>query len=119
MEDNFSGDLHANASCSFSTINIGKVLLKMHKSKPDEILSIVCHELGHWKLKHLFKNSLGSTVYMVIFAFFVKNAVYEPSFLANFGFQEQSLFLSFVMFVWTWVQWVDMLLNIFLNFLSR
>ena len=86
IEDNYSRDMHGNASCTFSAINIGKCLIDMHKEKPDEILAVVCHELGHWKHSHLIKASLGSTAYMVIFAYFAKNAVYEPNFLANFGF---------------------------------
>ena len=45
-----SGDLHANAITDNNSIKLTKKLLEKHKDHSDEILAIVAHELGHWKL---------------------------------------------------------------------
>lgn len=55
----------------------------------DEILGVVCHELGHWYHGHLWKNLIFAQANMFlmfkIFSMFYK----DPSFYAAFGFTDE------------------------------
>ena len=62
-----SGDLHANAKTNNNSIKLTEKLLQNHKDHPDEILAIVAHELGHWKLKHTWRMALFNMFYMLVF----------------------------------------------------
>ena len=55
LEKSFSTDVHVNASTSLSKIKLGEPLFKGHGQWPAEIMAVLCHELGHYKLNHLFK----------------------------------------------------------------
>lgn len=57
--------------------------------KTEEILAIVCHELGHWAHSHIFKNfALIQTNFLVIFLVFSR-FYQDPTFFAAFGFHEE------------------------------
>ena len=62
-----SGDLHANAVTDNRSIKLTEKLLEQHKNHPEEILAIVAHELGHWKLSHTMRMAIFNTFYMLIF----------------------------------------------------
>ena len=53
LEKSFSTDVHVNASTSLSKIKLGEPLFKGHGEWPAEIVAVLCHELGHYKLNHL------------------------------------------------------------------
>lgn len=58
---------------------------------------MLAHELGHWKLKHTYKNLiLGQITILLQFALF--EFMNSPELLQSFGFVEQPVLLSFVVF---------------------
>ena len=118
-EQGYSGDLHSNASASIDQICINKNLLIGHEDKQERLLAILCHELGHWKKAHLLKSTLIDTFYMIIFGVVLRKVIQEPGFLRNFGFHDESLFVSLVIFVRAWLVSFDLLLRIGLNWWSR
>jgi hypothetical protein len=62
-----------------------------------QIVAVLAHELGHWKLKHTYKNlMLGQLTILLQFALF--EAMNSPALLQSFGFVEQPVLLSFVVF---------------------
>ena len=70
-----SNDLHSNATANSWHISLSYELLEHHAGQDREILAIVAHELGHWKLMHIYKVVLYDMVYMAIFAFFIEKCV--------------------------------------------
>ena len=55
LEKSMSTDVHVNASTSLSKIKLGEPLFRGHGEWPAEIIAVLCHELGHYVFKHLFK----------------------------------------------------------------
>lgn len=50
QEESLDDDLHGNASVNHNQIMLGKSLLE--KLSDDEILGVLCHEIGHLKMHH-------------------------------------------------------------------
>ena len=71
LEESYSKDLHSNASTTANRIEIGSQLLRHHSENHEEILAILCHEFGHWKLNHLYRSIPIDTLYMVVFALYL------------------------------------------------
>ena len=80
-----SGDLHSNASVTLNVIQLSKSLLKHHKGQDEEIISILCHEIGHHKKKHIPKLLAFNTLYMLIFGALLIPLVDREDFLASFN----------------------------------
>lgn len=64
----------------------------------DEIIAVLCHELGHWHCAHLIKNLVFAEVnYFLIFVIFSK-FYNDPDFYASFGFvHEMPVIIGFAL----------------------
>lgn len=64
----------------------------------NEIVSVMGHELGHWKMNHITKNLIliiaKTLVYMYIFGFFLN----EKGLFASYGFDEKSIFIGTLLY---------------------
>ena len=67
LEKSMSTDVHVNASTFLGKIKLGETLFKGHGEYPAEIMAVLSHELGHYQLSHLLKQTLVDTLYMVVF----------------------------------------------------
>lgn len=90
MEEDYSKDMHSQAHVSNRGICVSTALLKTHEGHDDEIESIICHELGHWKHNHLMKSMVVDTAYMLVYGYFLQKFLHEPTFALTFGFKHQS-----------------------------
>ena len=66
LKRSYQTDVHVNAACYLGKIKLGEPLFKGHGKWPAEIMSVLCHELGHNYHSHLLKRIVSDTVYMVI-----------------------------------------------------
>ena len=73
-----SGDMHANAMTNNNSVKLTEKLMENHKDHPDEILAIVAHELGHWKLKHTWRMAIFNLFYMLVFGSFMTPIIGNP-----------------------------------------
>ena len=119
MTQSYDNDLHANASLMGDQITLGKPLLKQHSHHCDEVISILMHEIGHWKYNHLLKSTFVDTGYMVIFGLLLQFVENSPAFLTAFGFHQESYFASLGLFVWLFMISLDPLLKIAMKAYSR
>ncbi|MBL7070757.1 MAG: M48 family metallopeptidase [Candidatus Omnitrophica bacterium] len=91
-------------------------LIKKHTV--DELVSILAHEIGHYRKKHVIKNIILSTVssglMFFILSFFINN---RPLFDA-FRMESVSIYASLVFFGFLFIP-INFLLSVFANFLSR
>lgn len=86
----------------------------------DEILAVLGHELGHWKLNHVLKNILISQVHIfLMFALFGYLFKYQPLYTA-FGFPHETPILMGLMIIMQYITApYNALLNFFMTCLSR
>ncbi len=86
----------------------------------NEILSIIAHEVGHYKLKHIYSgiilSSIQSGIMLYILSLFIN---FEPLFIA-FGMQEGnlSIYASLVFFSILYSP-ISLIVGIFFSFISR
>ena len=114
-----STDVHVNAACYLGKIKLGEPLFRGHGEWPQEIIAVLCHELGHYYLNHLLKSTIVDTIYMVIFGVFLQLLINRPSFLVAFGFPQESYFVSLVLFTFLYSVSLDIPLRIGLNAYGR
>ena len=119
LEKSMSTNVHVNASCSLGKIKLGEQLFKGHGEWPAEIVAVLCHELGHFKLSHLIKQSLVDTLYMVVFGTFLQLMINQPSFLVSFGFPQESYFATLILFTYFYSVSLDVPIRIGLNAYGR
>ncbi len=110
---------HSNAYFS----GIGKkrialfdTLIAKHSVK--ELLSIVAHEVGHYKKHHIIKNTIIGIVHTGILFFLLSIFMKNQELFAAFKMQHISIYASFIFFALLYSP-VEMVLSIFLNWLSR
>ena len=68
---------------------------------------------------HLTKGAIVDSFYMLIFGVLLSFIVNDGQFLTAFGFYEPSYFASLGIFVWLYVQSIDVPLRVGLNWFSR
>lgn len=84
----------------------------------DEIVSVLAHEIGHGKYKHVFKNMIISAVMMLFYLSFFLFLVSNPDFSTAFGFEATTFGFGIVLFS-ILISPFDSLLQIPLSMLSR
>jgi STE24 endopeptidase len=114
-----SNDLHSNASANSWNISLSYELLEHHKGQDKEILAILAHELGHWKLMHIYKIVLYDMVYMAIFAVFLQKCINNKVMFADFGFTQGSYFVSLFLFFKVYSVTIDYPLRKLYNIVTR
>ena len=84
----------------------------------DEILSIIAHEVGHYKLKHIymgiFLSTLQSGIMLYILSIFINNSMLFDV----FKMENQSVYASLVFFSMLYSP-ISMLIGIFFTYISR
>ena len=95
----------------------------MEQVHDDEILAILGHELGHWKLKHTWMNFITTQLYVGA-AFYTFSLTYNSKDLfAAFGFDDAArpvpTLVSLLIFFQTVWSPVDKVLSFFITFMTR
>lgn len=83
-----------------------------------EILSILAHELGHWKGNHFLKNLFIIETYLFVMFYCFGFAMNNQELLLDFGFTAPSVFISLLLFSYVFSP-VNFLLGIFTTMVSR
>ncbi len=84
----------------------------------EEIIGVLAHEMGHFKLKHILKMMLGSAIQTGIM-FFVLSLFLESKQLSEaFRMEQLSIYSSLVFFGFIYSP-VNMLVSVVFNVLSR
>ena len=94
-------------------------LLEHHEGKDEEILAIIAHELGHWKLKHQLKTVVMNTVYMAFFGVIMIAVIDNNSFLDSFSITHESYFMTFLLFILFYQRSVDIPLRLLIKWRER
>ncbi|KAL4722925.1 zinc metalloprotease [Fusarium chlamydosporum] len=91
----------------------------IEKSEPDEVVAVLAHELGHWKLGHttsLFGISQAHSFYIfLLFSVFINN----HSLYSSFGFlKEHPIIVGFILFSDALAP-MDLVINLLMHIVSR
>ncbi|KAG5660453.1 hypothetical protein KAF25_003059 [Fusarium avenaceum] len=91
----------------------------IEKSEPEEVVAVLAHELGHWKLGHttsLFGISQAHSFYIfMLFSVFINN----HSLYSSFGFlKEHPIIVGFILFSDALAP-MDLVINLLMHIVSR
>jgi STE24 endopeptidase len=85
----------------------------------DEVVAVLGHELGHWKLSHTISNLLIAEVnlffVLIVFSYFYK----QPAVYQAFGFDSQPIVIGFLLIMHYILAPYNELVSLVMSFLSR
>ncbi|MDZ7762102.1 MAG: M48 family metallopeptidase [Desulfovermiculus sp.] len=88
------------------------------KHTPDELVAVLAHEIGHWKLRHILKGLVLAIVKMGIILGLLSVVVsYKPLFTA-FGLEQVSVHAGLFLFLLVYTP-VSLLLSVGTSYISR
>lgn len=90
----------------------------IEKISPREIISVLAHEMGHFKHRHLLKGLLISIITSGLMFFLLSFFINNPVVFEAFNMQSISIYASLAFFAFLYSP-VNTLLGIFTNILSR
>lgn len=70
------------------------MLFNHHKGFDDEILSIIAHELGHWKKRHIMRILVINMFYVSIWCACMIPMIDRPEFLNAFNIRMESQWMT-------------------------
>jgi len=91
-------------------------LLSRHE--PDEIVSILAHEIGHYKKRHVLKNMLLTILRTGILFYLMSFFLTSQGLFGAFGMEHMSVYAGFVFFLLLYTP-VSLVLSVVFNALSR
>ena len=90
----------------------------IEKQTQEELVSVLAHEVGHYKRKHIFKHMLIATVSNGLTFFILSLFINNPGLFAAFRMENLSIYASLIFFSFLYTP-IAMIFSIFLNFVSR
>ena len=90
----------------------------IEKQTVDELVSILAHEVGHYRKKHIFKSVLISILTTGLMFFILSLFINNKDLFAAFQMQETSIYASLFFFGFLYAP-IEMILGILGNILSR
>jgi STE24 endopeptidase len=100
----------------FRRIVLFDTLIEKHSK--EELVSILAHEVGHYKKKHILRSFLISVVTMGLMFYILSLFINNTGLFAAFGMEKTSIYASLVFFGFLYSP-IEMILSIFGNALSR
>jgi len=111
---------HSNAYMYGFGSNKRIVLFDTLKSQVDTkgIVSILAHEIGHWKKSHTIKLLIITQLYLLMFFYIFGKVLYTKNLYEQFGFSDQPIFIGLMLFSSLYGP-IEHVFSLFQNILSR
>lgn len=90
----------------------------IEKHSVDEIVSILAHEMGHYKKKHIFKSILMSIMTTGLMFFLISFFINNEGLFSAFKMRYTSIYASLIFFAFLYAP-INMVVSIFSRMLSR
>ena len=84
----------------------------------EEIVSVIAHEVGHYKLKHIYSGILLSSIQSGIMLYIMSLFINNETLFSVFGMQNLSIYASLVFFSMLYAP-ISLMLGIFFSIISR
>lgn len=88
------------------------------KHSVDELVSILAHEVGHYKKKHIFKSIVMSIITTGLMFFLISFFINNEGLFSAFGMQSISIYAALIFFAFLYAP-INMVISIFSKMLSR
>ena len=72
-------------------------LVKNHTT--DELVAVLAHEIGHYKLRHIIQHILGAILNIGVFLFLAQWMIRWPALFAAFGVRQPSIYVGLALFL--------------------
>jgi STE24 endopeptidase len=90
----------------------------IEKQSVDELVSVLAHEIGHYKKKHIIKQMAVSVISAAVMFFILSLFMENPGLFSAFKMEESSIYASLFFFGFLYTP-ISMVFSIFSNYLSR
>ncbi|MFC1616599.1 M48 family metallopeptidase [Candidatus Margulisiibacteriota bacterium] len=100
----------------FRRIVLFDTLIEKHSVQ--ELVSVLAHEIGHYKKKHIIKLMVFSILTLGLTLFLMSVFMKNPGLFAAFGVQELSIYVSLILFSYIYLP-LALMLGIFSSHFSR
>ncbi|MCP4340506.1 MAG: M48 family metallopeptidase [Desulfobulbaceae bacterium] len=90
----------------------------LEKLNDAEIVAVLAHEMGHFKLRHIFKMLIASIIQTGLMFYFLSLFLGNTQLSEAFSMVETSIYSSLVFFGFLYSP-INLLISIFFNFISR
>jgi STE24 endopeptidase len=90
----------------------------IEKQTTDELVSVLAHEMGHYKKRHILKSMVISVLTTGLMFYILSLFINNRDLFAAFGMQEISIYASLLFFAFLYAP-IEMILSVFGNMLSR
>ena len=90
----------------------------IHELTPEEVVSVLAHEIGHYRKKHIYKGLVLSLIQLFVLTFLLGKALVLPQFSQALGAQQISFYMGLTAFFLLYSP-VSFVLDIFMNLFSR
>jgi len=88
------------------------------KVDDNEIIAILCHELGHWKFNHMLKMLFITEIHIYILLYLFSFFIHTPALYTSFGFNDQPIIIGFILFSTVYSP-VDNIISFIMHIVSR
>lgn len=90
----------------------------VEKLRPGEIVAVLAHEMGHFKLRHIYKMMAASIIQMGVMFYILSLFLMNRGLFAAFGMEHLSIYASLIFFGFLYAP-LSLLLSIVTNYFSR
>ncbi len=90
----------------------------VEKLRPGEIVAVLAHEMGHFKLRHIFKMMAATIIQMGIMFYILSLFLMNQGLFAAFGMENLSIYASLIFFGFLYAP-ISLILSIVANYFSR
>jgi STE24 endopeptidase len=90
----------------------------IEKQTTEELVSVLAHEMGHYKKRHILKSMVISVLTTGLMFYILSLFINNRDLFAAFGMQEISIYASLLFFAFLYAP-IEMILSVFGNMLSR
>lgn len=90
----------------------------LEKLTVDQTLSVLAHEMGHYKLRHIPKRLIGSILHTGVMFFFLSLIMENEVLFQDFGMEHVSIYASLIFFGFLFAP-VNLIVSFIFNFFSR
>jgi len=90
----------------------------MEKHTTEELVSVLAHEMGHYKKRHILKSMVISILTTGLMFYILSLFINNRDLFAAFRMQEMSIYASLLFFAFLYAP-IEMILSVFGNMLSR
>jgi len=90
----------------------------INKHEPNELVAVLAHEIGHYKLKHNLKNLFIAIIKLGIVLYLMSIFITHPPLFQAFGLENMSVYAGLIFFALLYTP-VSLIMSVIFNHLSR